>query len=77
MKNIEITYEASIETKNHFEAGEAAFVLPMKDEFADALLRPNWKDGPWRSVENTLYWVEQMRGRFYVWDSIKDIREAK
>lgn len=28
-------------------------------------------------VENALYWVEMLRGRKYIWGSIKDIREAK
>lgn len=78
MKNIEITYEAEIrESKDCFEQGEAAYVLSVSDDLADAILSRSASDGQHSMIENTLYWVETLRGRLYVWGSIKDIREAK
>ena len=78
MKNIEITYEAAIrESKGQFEKGEAAYILPISDDLADAILPRNEAGGQNSMIENALYWVEMLRGRKYIWGSIKDIREAK
>lgn len=77
MKNIEITYEAEIRENDHFEAGEAAYILPISDDLADVILSRNEAGGQNGMVENALYWVEMLRGRKYIWGSIKDIREAK
>lgn len=78
MKNIEITYEAKIrESKGHFEQGEAAYILPISDDLADATLSRNAAGEQHSMIENALYWVEMLRGRRYIWGSIKDIREAK
>lgn len=78
MKNIEITYEAEIrESKDCFEQGEAAYVLSVSDDLADVILSRNAAGGQNSMVENALYWVEILRGRKYIWGSIKDIREAK
>ena len=78
MKNIEITYEAAIrESKGQFEQGEAAYILPISDDLADVILSRNEAGGQNGMVENALYWVEMLRGRKYIWGSIKDIREAK
>lgn len=78
MKNIEITYEAAIrESKGQFEQGEAAYILPIGDDLADVILSRNEAGGQNSMIENALYWVEMLRGRQYIWGSIKDIREAK
>ena len=78
MKNIEITYEAAIrESKGQFEQGEAAYILPISDELVDVILSRNKAGGQNSMIENALYWVEMLRGRQYIWGSIKDIREAK
>lgn len=78
MKNIEITYEAAIqESKAHFERGEAAYILPISDDLADVILSRSAASGQNSMVENVLYWIEMLRGRRYIWGSIKDIREAK
>lgn len=78
MKNIEITYEAAIrESKVQFEQGEAAYILPISDDLADVILSRNEAGGQNSMIENALYWVEMLRGRQYIWGSIKDIREAK
>lgn len=78
MKNIEVTYEAAIqESKGHYEQGEAAYILPISDDLADVILSRNAAGGQNSMIENALYWVEMLRGRKYIWGSIKDIREAK
>lgn len=77
MKNIEITYEAEIRENDHFEAGEAAYILPISDDLAEVILSRSAAGGQNSMIENALYWVEILRGRLYVWGSIKDIREAK
>lgn len=78
MKNIEITYEAAIrESKGQFEQGEAAYIFPISDDLADVILSRNEAGGQNSMIENALYWVEMLRGRQYIWGSIKDIREAK
>lgn len=79
MKKIEVTYEAMypLQTGN-YEQGEAAFILPMTDELAAEYLAGRATDrGAVNRVENAIYWVEMLRGRKYIWGSIKDIREAK
>lgn len=78
MKNIEITYEAAIQkSKGHFEQGEAAYILPISDDLADVILSRSAASRQKSVIENALYWIEMLRGRRYIWDSIKDIREAK
>ena len=78
MKNIEIIYEAAIrESKGQFVQGAAAYILPISDDLADVILSRNEAGGQNSMVENALYWVEMLRGRKYIWGSIKDIREAK
>lgn len=77
MKNIEVTYEALICENGIREQGEAAFVLPVSDELAAEYLEGKAYRGAVGLVENALYWVEMLRGRKYIWGSIKDIREAK
>lgn len=78
MKNIEVTYAAAIrESKGQFERGESAYILPISDDLAEVILSRSAAGGQNSMIENALYWVEMLRGRQYIWGSIKDIREAK
>ena len=77
MKKLLITYE----TLEDGICGETCCEVEVSDEYAEILMEKPWPNtlegkSMWGELEDLLWSIEWMKGRNYLLESVKDIREA-
>lgn len=77
MKTITITYDTREDEKDGiFTVGETCMDITVMDKVADNLIRTGKSGIAVAEIEKILKSAERLKGRMYMKDSIKDIREA-